>query len=86
MASRWDVDRSTACATATGGTKFPTTGSCGYGKGYTEIFAPAEVFYAIGAIEYTVRYSLAEARKLVIETGHAGPWDDKINSAVHAED
>jgi len=46
-----------------------------------DLLAPAEMFYLIGAIEYTVRYSYDEAKKLVDETGHAGPWDDKVNSA-----
>ena len=40
---------------------------------------PVDVYYAIGKIEYVVKYDYNEAKKMMLETGTYGPWDDAIN-------
>jgi hypothetical protein len=38
---------------------------------------PKAVYYALGKIKKTKRYTVAEAVKKMLDTGHFGPWDLK---------
>jgi hypothetical protein len=53
--------------------RFPTT------------WVPKSVYFAVGQIrlENVKRYTLSEARKMVLETEHYGPWDTVVASAAH---
>ena len=44
---------------------------------------PKEIYYRIGKQKYTVTYTASEAAKLARKAGHYGPWDKKIDKAVH---
>jgi len=44
---------------------------------------PKDLYYSIGEIEYTKRYTLDEALLILTEQQHYGPWDNKIKKSVH---
>jgi len=44
---------------------------------------PLAEYYAVGQIEYTVRYTYRQAQKKMNDTGIYGPWDPAIERAVH---
>ena len=48
---------------------------------YNDVLMPAELFYLLGAIRYTITYTVDAAAEKLDETDHAGPWDEKINQA-----
>ena len=39
---------------------------------------PKAVYYALGQIEFTIRYTMAEFMEKVLESKHWGPWDRRI--------
>lgn len=43
-----------------------------------EVAIPIGLYYQAGEIEYTVRYTLDEFRKMVLKHGTYGPWDEKL--------
>lgn len=49
----------------------------------TGVMVGKDLYYTLGKIEYTVRYTRAEAQAKMAETGTYGAWDDKINAALH---
>ena len=51
---------------------------------YNDMAMPKAVYYKLGGIDYSVIYSWAEAREMLIEEGHYGPWDEKVSEAVHS--
>jgi hypothetical protein len=42
------------------------------------------LYYAMGKIEDTVRYTKTEARKMTVDTGHWGHWDEMFHEAEAA--
>ncbi len=44
---------------------------------------PKIIYYSVGNIKYTVKYSKSKARKLAHSTEHYGPWDKKIWKSLH---
>lgn len=42
------------------------------------VIVPAQLYYIAGRVDVASRvsYSLAEARRLAVESGHYGPWED----------
>lgn len=42
---------------------------------------PKDFYYAMGKIEDTVRYTKTEARKMTVDTGHWGHWDEMFAEA-----
>ena len=36
---------------------------------------PKELYYMLGNISETIRYSMSDMRKKIVETGHWGPWE-----------
>jgi len=46
---------------------------------------PAVVYYAVGRIEYVVRYEYNELAAHAVESGHSGPWDPTVNAAKSKE-
>lgn len=48
---------------------------------WTDVLMPAQLYYLIGAIHYQIFYTFKEAVRLVVDTGHAGPWDDRVTQA-----
>lgn len=41
------------------------------------------LYYFVGRIEYTVRYTSDEAREMLLKTENYGPWDEKILAIQH---
>lgn len=44
---------------------------------------PKNIYYSVGNIDYTVRYTSEEARENILEYGTWGAWDDTIILALH---
>ena len=44
-----------------------------------DLIIPIELYYAIGQIEYAVKYDYQSAQKMMLKTGNYGPWDDAIS-------
>jgi hypothetical protein len=47
----------------------------------TDLLMPAQLFYLLGAINLSIAYTYREARELVRQTQHTGPWDFTISQA-----
>jgi len=45
---------------------------------------PKVLYYAVGNIGYTHRYTVKEARKMAVKTGNYGAWDKTIQKALHS--
>jgi hypothetical protein len=45
-------------------------------------YMPKVLYYQLGDVSYTVRYSLKQSSILAVETGHSGPWDETILNAA----
>ena len=45
---------------------------------------PLVWYYAVGQIEYVVKYDFKEARTMILLEGTYGPWDKEISEAIHA--
>jgi hypothetical protein len=45
---------------------------------------PKVLYYAIGNVQYAKSYTWEEARKIALEKKVFGPWDDKVDSALHS--
>lgn len=39
-----------------------------------DLVLPADAYYNIGNVTVTHRYTVADVRRLTVETGHWGPW------------
>ena len=47
-------------------------------------YIPRDMYYDLGNIKHTVKYTVEDAMRLAHETGHSGSWDEKIRGALHA--
>lgn len=50
-----------------------------------ETIIPKDLFYTVGNISYTKKYTRLEAMKLANETNRVGPWDKKIYDSLHTQ-
>ena len=51
----------------------------------TDQYLPKVLYYYFGKVSYEVSYSKEQAREMVLKFEHYGPWDEKINGALHSE-
>ena len=51
-----------------------------------DILIPKQLAYRVGCVEYTVRYSWAEAQEQASIHGTYGCWDKTIDNAHHSEE
>ena len=47
---------------------------------------PKDQYYRVGHVQYVVRYTLAEARQMVVRYELYGPWDSRVAAAAHGDD
>ena len=47
-----------------------------------DLTIPKELYYGLGKVKNTVRYSPEEARAMMVEKGTFGPWDDYLLKEV----
>jgi len=49
-------------------------------------YYPRNIYYALGEIYHTVKYTIKEANLQALLSNHTGPWDATISHSLHVGD